>query len=78
MQLLKFLSGIADRVRVSTLRGGTTAALVYGNHVNLLHEDSGFVLLWLIHLVDHLVKQTTLLYQIIVTALFCNTSCIKY
>ena len=78
MQLLQFLSCIADRVRISTWRGGTTTALGLGNHVNLLHGDSGFVLLWFIYLVDHLVKQTNLLYQIIVKVLFCNTSCIKY
>ena len=60
-------------------RGGVpTTDLSHGNHVNLLHRESGIFLLWFIHLVDHLVKQTTLLYEIIVTALFCNTSCIKY
>ena len=63
VQLLQFLSGIAGRVRVSTWRGGTTMARGYRNHVNLPHGDSSFVLLWFVHLVDHLVKQTTLLYQ---------------
>ena len=78
VQLFDFLFGIADLVRVSTWHGGTTTSLDHGNHVKLLHGDSGFVLLWFIHLVDRIVKQTTLLYQIVVTALFCNTSCIKY
>ena len=40
-----------------------TTALGHGNYVNFLHGDRGFILLWFIHLLDHLVKQTTLLYQ---------------
>ena len=78
VQLLQFLPCIVDRFRDSTWRGGTNTVLGHENHVNLLHVDSGFVLLWFIYFVNHLVKQTNLLYQIIVTALFCNTSCIKY